>query len=174
VTVHLTKWQHCGETLEENVRELTPGAAETWVVAMSDEDDGNQAGPSGSATQFDLPLPPSKAHVAPSKDAQRPRSPQTEAPILDKSGTPSAVAKGKRPDRREDFVLLCIPRARGGVKVFHHSLSGKYTDKEAFKSIKDKYDEKRNPWWRLTTLTRVKFKKVSYRNDLHLNGGRRD
>jgi hypothetical protein len=126
-------------------------------MAMTD-DGGN--GESSSAYPTTLPRAPPKAHVRVSKGSGHPTDGKPTGDPTTVTSVKTATDTGKATERVSDYVLLCINQGGEETKLVHKDLSGKWTDQEAFRSIREEYDLHKNTWWRLTTLARVEFKKV--------------
>ena len=78
----------------------------------------------------------------------------------DGNSPPSPKTEPEDAPPHSEHVLLLIKQGRHRMKYFPANLQGKWTDRDTFSQIKDRYDRYKNSWWYLNTLSHVEFKKV--------------
>ena len=81
-------------------------------------------------------------------------------PPRDGKNPPSPSIEPEDAPSHFENVLLLIKQGRHRMKFFPANIQGKWTDRDAFIKIKDRYDCCKSSWWYLKSLSHVEFKKV--------------
>jgi len=149
---------YCGRTFTETVRELQPGAANTWVAALhGSQSSGRHSSDFRARTAIEAHSGPSNQ---PSKGRWRANDFASMAIAL--PGENPASENNHSGLVKIEYLLSCIQKQTYSARLLHNNITSQNTDEKLFTDLRKVYEEHRGwAWVRLRVLSHIEWKQVS-------------